>query len=191
MKPKIILIPGNGNTDVEKHNWYAWVKKELQEKGYEVLAHNMPDPELARSKFWLPYIENELNADENSILIGHSSGAIAIQRYAETHQILGAILVGTYHTDLGYEEEKISGYFDTPWQWGKIKKNCQWIVQLAGQDDPYISKEESRFVHEHLDCEYHEYTDQGHFGDPDHPYNDFPALIEIIERKEGGGIEVV
>lgn len=30
---KIIIIPGNGNTDVYKNNWYQWVKKELEKKG--------------------------------------------------------------------------------------------------------------------------------------------------------------
>ena len=41
---------------------------------------------------WLPDLE-ELGADERTILIGHSSGAVAAMRYAESHRVLGSILV--------------------------------------------------------------------------------------------------
>jgi predicted alpha/beta hydrolase family esterase len=75
---------------------------------------DMPDPVEARSSIWLPYIQDVLNVDENTILVGHSSGAVAAMRYAETHKLGGSVLVGTYYTDLGYKDEKAAGYFDTP-----------------------------------------------------------------------------
>jgi pimeloyl-ACP methyl ester carboxylesterase len=61
--------------------------------------------------------------DSETVLVGHSSGAIAAMRLAETHAILGSVLVGAYHTHLGMGTEKLSGYFDRPWQWDAIKRN--------------------------------------------------------------------
>jgi asparaginyl-tRNA synthetase len=58
-------------------------------------------------KYWFPYFEDELNISENDIVVGHSSGALAIMKYAETHKLGGSVLVGTYYTDLGYEDEKV------------------------------------------------------------------------------------
>src|SRR3989344_70783 len=180
-KPKVIIIPGNGNTDVSE-NWFPYVKKELEDKGFNVSARNMPDPDLARKEYWLPFILDELEADENTVAIGHSSGAVAILRLLESHKLLGTIIIGACYTDLGDQNEKESGYYNDPWQWEKIKKNASWIVQFASQDDPYIPIKEARYIHEQLSSEYHEYNDEGHFGS-DVNKEEFPELIQVILRK--------
>ncbi len=172
-----MIIPGNGNADISQF-WYPFLKNELEKLGIEVIAKNMPDPDLARKEFWLPFIEKQTNGDEQTILIGHSSGAVAILRYLEAHKIEGAVLIGACYTDLSDEKEKASGYYDDPWQWEKIKQNAKWIVQFASTDDPYISIEEARYVRYHVNPDYHEYTDRGHF-----MTNEFPELVEAIKRK--------
>jgi predicted alpha/beta hydrolase family esterase len=104
-------------------------------------------------------------------------------RYAEDHKILGSILIGVCYTDLGYESERQSGYYDGPWKWDRIKNNQRWIIQFASTDDPFIPIEEARFIHEHLDSDYHEYTDQAHFGHGDSPKYEFPDLIAALKQK--------
>jgi len=84
---KVMIIPGNGNTDISD-NWFPYVKKGLEVIGIEVIAKNMPDAKLARRKYWIPFIEKNLGGEEDSILIGHSSGAVAILRYLENHKLL-------------------------------------------------------------------------------------------------------
>ena len=79
------------------------------------------------------------------------------------------------------EKEKLSGYFDTPWNWEKMKKNQQWVVLFASQDDPWIPIAEPRYIHHHLNCEYHEYTNEGHFGG-DYYKPTFPELSSVIRR---------
>lgn len=178
---KVIFVPGNGGAK-PSDIWYPYVKEALEKEGFEVIAKEFPDSVLAREKYWIPYLE-ELKADENTILIGHSSGAIAAMRYAENHKILGSILVGTYHTDLGIENEKISGYFDRPWNWEAIKKNQKWIAVFASLDDPWIPIEEPRFLNKMLNPDYFEYQDQGHFGQ-DLDKTTFPELVDYIKQKE-------
>jgi uncharacterized protein len=178
---KAILIPGNGG-GTPQDNWFPYLEKELPKLGIQAVNVQFPDPELARKKYWLPFIK-ELGADENTILIGHSSGAVAAMRYAETEKILGSILVGAYYTDLDYESERKSGYFDSPWQWEEIKKNQNWIIQFASTDDPFIPIKEPRFVHKKLNTDYYEYTDQGHFGHGMAPRAEFPELIEALKKK--------
>ncbi|XP_016365442.1 serine hydrolase RBBP9 [Sinocyclocheilus rhinocerous] len=41
---------------------------------------NMPDPVTARESIWLPFMEKELKCDEETAIIGHSSGAAAAMR---------------------------------------------------------------------------------------------------------------
>ena len=40
------------------------------------------------SSIWLPFMKDELGVDENTIIIGHSSGACAAVRFAENHKVL-------------------------------------------------------------------------------------------------------
>jgi predicted alpha/beta hydrolase family esterase len=114
---KSVLIHGNGGGS-PNDNWFPYLKAELEKLGIDVKAPQFPDPILARSSYWLPFMKEKI--DEDIIIIGHSSGAIAAMRYAERNQILGSVLVGAYHTDLGIEGEKLSGYFDAPWDWESI-----------------------------------------------------------------------
>lgn len=180
MNIKAIIVPGNGGPNPQD-NWFPYIESKLKKLGIAVINTQFPDPILARQEFWLPFIK-KLSADKNTILIGHSSGAIATLRFAEKNMILGSILVGAYYTDLGDENEKKSNYFNTPWDWQSIKSNQKWIVQFASIDDPYIPIEEARYIHNKLNTEYYEYTDQGHFGNEKNRI-EFPEIIEIIKNK--------
>lgn len=177
---KIILIYGNGKSTMNDH-WLPYVKTELEKHGLTVIAKDFPDLPLARSLFWLPFIK-QLGANENTVLIGHSTGAVASMRYAEQSKILGSVIVGAYYTDLGYADEKAGGYFDQPWDWDKIKQNQKFIIQFASQDDPYIPIEDARFIHQKLNTEYHEYVDQGHMSS-DVNKTSFPDLVESLLEK--------
>ena len=113
--------------------------------GIDVTNVTFPDNVKARARYWLPFID-ELGADERTILIGHSSGAVAAMRYAETHRLLGSVLVGVCHTDLGDAFEAASGYYREPWQWQRIRDNQQWMAIYSSTDDPNIPIAEPRFV---------------------------------------------
>lgn len=171
-----MLVPGNGDADLNEI-WYPYVKRELEKLGLMVIAKKMPDSNLARKEYWLPFIAQQIGED-NAILIGHSSGALAIMRYAETHKVLGLILISACHTDLGDEKERASHYFDEPWQWDKIKQNTQWIIQFGSTDDPYISIKEMHYVRDKLKTEYYEFADRGHFN-----IEEFPEIIKTIKKK--------
>lgn len=180
-KIKIIFLHGNGSS-TPQDNWIPYVKAALERAGITTVAKQFPDTQLALASSWLPFLKNELQADLHSILIGHSSGALAAMRFAEQNKILGSVLVAAMYTDLGMETERLSGYFDKPWNWQSIKGNQEWIVQFASIDDPWIPIAEPRFVHEKLESEYYEFTNQGHFGG-DYYKPTFPELVDVVMKK--------
>ena len=180
MNAKAIIIRGNGDTNPEE-NWFPWLKGELEKMAIQTTNVKFPDPMLARAEFWLPFIK-KLGADENTILIGHSSGAVAAMRFAENNKILGSVLVGACYTDLGSENEKKSGYYDHPWNWKAIRENQHWMIQFASIDDPYIPIKEARFIHDQLQTDYREYTNEGHFG-ADRNKREFPEIVEAIASR--------
>jgi uncharacterized protein len=174
---KAILIHGNGGCTAGDI-WLPWLERELTALGIEVINQTFPDNIKARAAFWLPHLES-LGADQNTILIGHSSGAVAAMRYAESHRLLGSILVGVCHTDLGDGFEAASGYYDAPWHWDAIRDNQKWIAIYSSTDDPHIPIAEARFVAAQLRCSFFEFIDRGHFTDR----RQFPEVVDFLRRK--------
>lgn len=172
-------MPGNGGAKID-FGWFPYIKIGLEHLGVTVVARDFPDPELARAGYWLPFLENELKVCADTILIGHSSGAVAAMRFAEKHEVFGSVLVSACHTDLGIAEEKASGYFDSPWSWEEISRNQKFIIQFASTDDPFIPISEARYIHEKLKSDYFEFNDQQHFGYPT-PKTEFPELIKVLK----------
>ncbi|XP_078413004.1 serine hydrolase RBBP9 isoform X1 [Cetorhinus maximus] len=173
---RAVIVPGNGVGDVVDSNWYKWVKDQLKQiPDFQCLLQNMPDPLTARKTIWLPFMEKTLQCDEQTVIIGHSSGAVAAMRYAETHRVYGIILVSAYTSDLGNATERKSGYFNSPWQWEKIKCNCTHIVQFGSTDDPFLPWSEQQEVADGLQAELHKFTNRGHFQD-----EKFPELVTVV-----------
>ena len=108
----------------------AWAATELRAKGWfsEVVCRTFPDPHRAREKIWVPFLQKQCACvrpqpsppplgprlsrcwwgaqDANTVLVGHSSGAVAAMRLLEKTPLLGAVLVSACHTDLGDAGER-------------------------------------------------------------------------------------
>lgn len=188
MLRKVIIVPGNGCTPVAQSNWYRWMKTALsarQDLFSEVVLVDMPDPYEAKESIWVPFILNELRADENTILIGHSSGAVAAMRLLENHRLHGCVLVSACHTDLGCESERVAGYYSRPWQWATIKTNADWIIQYHSDDDPFIPREEADHVASELrleeGVEYHCLSRKSHYFDAKAARSVLEGLIAKVE----------
>ena len=174
---RAILIHGNGGCTAAD-GWLPFVERELRALGLAVVNETFPDNDRARASIWLRHLET-LGADEHTILVGHSSGAVAALRYAETHRVFGSVLVGVCHTDLGDPGERASGYYRDPWRWDDIRRNQRWIGIFHGEDDPLIPVQEARFVAARLGCAYFELPDRGHFVDR----APFPELLRFVRRR--------
>ncbi|CAL8329464.1 unnamed protein product [Merluccius merluccius] len=174
---RAVVLPGNGAGDVERSNWYGWARKHINKiPGMTCILKNMPDPVTARECVWLPFME-EMGCDEETLLIGHSSGAAAAMRYAESHKVFGIILVSAYVSDLGDETERASGYFSRPWEWSRIRSNVGHLVQFGSSDDPFLPWEEQQAVADGLQTDLHRFSDRGHFQN-----SVFPELIAAVTK---------
>jgi len=174
-KVRFVIIPGNGAGDVYRANWYGWLAKKLSEANLECSLENMPDPITAKESVWLPFMEKELSCKEDTVIIGHSSGAEAAMRYAETHKVHGIVLVSACVTDLGDPNETASGYYNRPFSWGTIKRNAKIIAQFGSRDDPFIPWSEMEQVADGLSSKFFDFEDKGHFMN-----SEFPELLEYV-----------
>ena len=186
---RFIIAPGNGGCgrNTAGTNWYGWLAEELRKRGHDCVACNFPDPDVCHQTVWIPFVVDELKADGQTVVVGHSTGALLAMRLLETHKVFGAILVSAAHTDLGDAGERASGYFDTPWDWESMKPNATFIHQFHSTDDHLIPVREARFVAEKLAGENHTYEElEGH----SHFFGPFQALLDAVDRHcspAGGG----
>eukprot|EP00696_Hemimastix_kukwesjijk_P019690 gnl/Hemi2/9041_TR3126_c0_g1_i1.p2 gnl/Hemi2/9041_TR3126_c0_g1~~gnl/Hemi2/9041_TR3126_c0_g1_i1.p2 ORF type:complete len:167 (-),score=28.66 gnl/Hemi2/9041_TR3126_c0_g1_i1:176-676(-) len=161
--------------------WYPWLARKLKEQGYDITLRGFPDPLYARESVWLPFMTEQLGAGPDTIVVGHSSGAAAAMRLVEKTRLAGVILVSAYHTDLGDETERESGYFSRPWNWAQMRANCPAIVQFHARDDHLVPVEAARTVARELQTDYREFESGGHFqGDT------FPELLKVITERTWG-----
>ena len=117
LSSKLIIIPGNGCSDIRNANWYQWLADTLKSdykhtaNNLEIICETMPDPYTARAKYWIPFIKSKLDSAEKVYVVGHSSGAVAILRLCEElgQDIDAAFVVSACATHLGDDNEKASG----------------------------------------------------------------------------------
>eukprot|EP01083_Nonionella_stella_P060157 157249_1 len=199
LPPIVIICPGNGCTNIRQSNWYGHLQEQLKERDIKCICENFPDPFKARRKIWLPFIDTLItkaidgdtsSASERIILVGHSSGAQAALRYAETTPIRAVILVSATYSDLGDKNERQSGYYPQPaigsnnkevnaYDFNSMKQNCKIWHQFHSDDDPFIPLYESDKIANGLglsktDGTYRVLHGRSHF------FESFPELLEAI-----------
>ena len=183
-------MPGNGDGDVTRSNFYGWLQRKLQ--GHpafgEVVLRDMPDPIRARRKIWLPFLRDEMKVDERTVLIGHSSGAVAAMRLLEEGtRVFGCVLISACHTDLGDANERGSGYYPPsggPWRWEKIVAsagNHGNIRILHSDNDPFIPLEEAEHVAKNLKVPLQIEKGKSHFFSPTEAI--FEAVVAAAEHE--------
>ena len=183
---KVVIVPGNGCTPIHECNWYGWLFSELSatNKFEEVVCESMPDPYDARRDIWIPHMKENLRIDANTIAVGHSSGAEALLRFAETEPVGAIVLVSACFSDLGDSGERASGYYPSDdgsnqWNFEAMKQNCTLWRQFHSDTDPFIPLSEAEGIREGLQLvdgeEYHMLRNRSHFFD--YP---FPELFEAV-----------
>ena len=196
MPTRVVILPGNGCTPIETCNWYNWLAVELRKDDIDCRCQTMPDPYVARRAQWLPFAKDELEADVDAVVVGHSSGAEAAMRLAEETKLAGIVLVSACVTDLGVENERASGYYpdfegegSNPWRFDLAKQNVAIRVQLASETDPFLPYETEQLkVRDGLDIkakDFHSFPQGGHF-----MVAMFPELLaivkDVVKRANGG-----
>lgn len=94
MRPvNIAIVPGNGTGNVVNANWYGWLQRSLHNPpSVTCQLKNMPEPLRALESKWIPFMRDTLQCKEDTIIVGHSSGAAAAMRFAESYKVAGMAL---------------------------------------------------------------------------------------------------
>ena len=148
MAKRVFIIHGWGDSP-EKH-WIPWLKEELEEKDFDVIAPQMPDTDKPEIKKWVSHLKEIVEKpDKDTYFIGHSIGCQAIMRYLETldknQKIGGAIFVaGWFNLTEGTWDKNFTREIANPWiktiiSFDKIKSHTKKFMAIQSDNDPYVS----------------------------------------------------
>ncbi|OHA33305.1 MAG: hypothetical protein A3A22_02255 [Candidatus Taylorbacteria bacterium RIFCSPLOWO2_01_FULL_45_34b] len=132
-------------------DWGPWLKKELEQRGYEVLTPEMPDADTPAIEKWVSYLSEVVGTpDSKTYFVGHSIGCQTVLRYLETINtpVGGAIFVAGWFNleNLEDSETKMIAkpWIETPIDVEKIMKVLPKSVLIISDNDPYDAFEENK-----------------------------------------------
>jgi predicted alpha/beta hydrolase family esterase len=184
MKNAVILHGTLGSPD---GNWFQWLKSELESKGVRVWLPTLPHAEQPSLKGWSDYVHENcpFELDEDTLIVGHSSGAILALIVAQQNaQPIGAVVAVSVFHDNSLQWEPNSKLFDVEFDWPKIQQNTQKLLFVHSDDDPYVPLDQAQYVADNCQADLAIITGQGHFNLEKSPeYKQFPKLLELLEQK--------
>jgi len=173
---------------------HQWIKKELEKKGFDVVAPEMPNTDEPEINAWVgKLLEIIKNPDEETILIGHSIGCQTILRYLEKipekTEINKIILIAPWmHLDEEtIKEEGEEGieiarpWIETPIDFEKVKKHCNNFHAIFSDNDPFVPLSDEKIFKKELNAKTQILHNKGHFTEGD-GVKEIPEVLEILEK---------
>lgn len=188
MKRVLVLHGTNGNS---KANWFEWLGVELEKINLKVWVPDLPFADKPNIKRYNEFIfaNKDWTFDEDTVLIGHSSGSVAIlgllQALPKGIQVNTCYLVGAFKNDLGWESLK--ELFIDDFDFEDIKNKAKHFVFIHSDNDPYCPLEHAQFLSKKLGGELIVQNGQKHFsiGTMGKTYEKFPFLFDKIVGGSG------
>jgi len=186
MKKRVFII--HGWDGYPEEGWFPWLKKELEQKEFEVFVPAMPNPSEPIIADWVNHLANIVGVpDKDTYFVGHSIGCQAIMRCLEKQpldtKIGGAVFVAGWFilNDSETEEAKEIGrpWVETPINFQKIISICPNRFVIFSDNDDVIPQENKELLHARLNTEVIIEHNKGHFSGED-GITELPSALDAV-----------
>lgn len=178
----VILMHGKDANPMQK--WYPWLARELAARHIPCSAPALPHADEPHIEEWKAMLTN-LQPSQETILIGHSRGGVAVLRWLEDQpkelKVKCVILVATNSGLIKNQtvpgETNYGFYSEDGYDFPKILQHCNDFIILHSRDDKWVPYVQGIENAEGLHAKLLTFEDRGHFGKG---INEIPELLEVI-----------
>ncbi|GAB0106828.1 alpha/beta hydrolase [Nocardia sp. JMUB6875] len=134
------IVVSHGLSAREDSVWFPTFKTELETLGHHVVIPNLPEPEAPQPGPWREALAAAATAPTgDTVLVGHSIGAVNILRLLEQHDpatgtFAGVVLVSASVHEVGYD--LLADFFKDGFDWPRIRRAANTFRVLQAIDDP-------------------------------------------------------
>ena len=167
MKKRAFIIHG---WEAAPHDhWFPWLAAELEKCGWEARTLAMPGSAHPEMDAWTHAVAEAVGMpDAQTVLIGHSIGAMAIMRYLESlpegTYVAGAIFVAGFLENIDAE---LASFFRSPLDAERIRRTAGKIIAIASDDDQHTPEGSAELIRDQLGAELVVVPGAGHFNAED------------------------
>ncbi len=183
MKRAVIL---HGTDGAPEHNWFPWMKKWLEGRGYEVWVPELPNNHTPNRKVYNDFLLKAGWDFSDNLVIGHSSGAVTVLNLLMDERcphIKTGVMVGAWahmeESDLDKDQFKDlfpPGGFD----FDTIKSKADNLLFLHGDDDPFCPLAQAKWLAEQTSSEIIMVPEGHHLGSK---FTELPVLTKALEER--------
>ena len=132
-QPNYLLIHGFESSS--RGAFIPWLKEELEKKGFEVQAPDLPDSFHPKENEQVAKVLNDCRIDEHTIIVGHSLGAtVALKALQNANKKIAGLVVVAPAIDKGFRGAERRTYWDDfSWDidYSKLKHLSSFRVILS------------------------------------------------------------
>lgn len=139
---KAVLFHGTDGSPND--HWFPWIRRVLEESGYEVFAPELPNNHTPNRDTYEKFLKESGWDFSDNLLVGHSSGTTTILNLLMSDwfpKVKASVLVGTFlnedllNTQDWYTPGQFDGLFVQDFDIEKLKSKCPHFILVHGDDD--------------------------------------------------------
>lgn len=180
MRKKVIIVHGwDGSPD---EGWQPWLRNELENRGYEVVAPKLPNAAHPKLSPWLDTIEKAAGKiDGNTIFVAHSLGCITVIDFLAKRvpmtKIAGAIFVAGFYGETSSPE--IAEFYDKSIDIDSVTQRIGKRFVVYSDNDELIDVETSKKFAREISAEEIFLPGKGHFNE-DNDVFELPEVLDVV-----------
>lgn len=166
----------------DKH-WFPWLERELTALGIACYRLTMPNSHRPVASEWLAELEQRIDLNQPTIIVGHSLGTLATLNFlAKTRaKIIGTVLVSGFYQplpnlpeldDFAKLHQKLTACEPLP---------AQQAVVISAKDDKVVAPVFSQALANYLKADFYLLPEGGHFLDRE-GITELPLVLESLKK---------
>jgi predicted alpha/beta hydrolase family esterase len=189
MKKAVFLHGTDGAPD---DHWFPWLRKQLENSGYEVFAPTLPENHTPNWNVYEAFLKQSGWDFTDNLLIGHSSGTTTILNLLMSDwfpKVKASVLVGTFlnekltKTADWYEPGQFDHLFVQDFDIEKIKSKCSKFIFVHGDNDHACDYNDAKDFCHKVGGEFITIKNGGHLGSSS-GITKSPELINAMKNIE-------